>query len=76
MDLEHFTDGALHANGMHFLATMIVAVVIWFLDVFEDYLVGLMLLLSWVVLDIVPSKMALADRFCRPEKRGLLLLCR
>jgi anion transporter len=52
--------GTMHANGMHFLATMVVAVVIWFLDVFEDYIVGFMLLLSWVVLGIVPSKLALA----------------
>lgn len=52
--------GAMESNGMHFLATMIVAVAIWFLDVFEDYIVGLMLLLSWVILGIVPSKIAVA----------------
>jgi hypothetical protein len=43
-------------QGTHFLATMIVAVTLWVLDVFEEYIVGLMLLLAWVVLDIVPTK--------------------
>jgi DASS family divalent anion:Na+ symporter len=47
-------------RGMHFLATMIVAVSLWVLEVVDEYIVGLLLLLSWVVLDIVPSKVALA----------------
>jgi len=47
-------------QGTHFLATMIVAVTLWVLDVFEEYIVGLMLLLAWVVLDIVPTEVALA----------------
>lgn len=50
----------LGENGMHFLATMIVAVSLWVLDVFDEYIVGLMLLLAWVTLDIVPAKVALA----------------
>ncbi len=50
----------LGANGMHFLATMIVAVTLWVLEVFDEYIVGLMLLLSWVVFGIVPAKVALA----------------
>jgi len=52
--------GAMGGNGMHFLATMTVAVAIWILDVLEEYIVGLALLLAWVVLGIVPSKVALA----------------
>ena len=44
-------------QGTHFLATMIVAVTLW---VLEEYIVGLMLLLAWVVLDIVPTEVALA----------------
>jgi anion transporter len=44
---------------MQFFATMIVAVVLWISDLIEDYVVGLLLLLSWVVLDIVPAKVAL-----------------
>jgi anion transporter len=47
-------------GGMHFLATMIVAVTLWVFEVIEEYIVGLLLLLAWVVLDIVPSKVALA----------------
>jgi anion transporter len=50
----------LGAKGMHFLATMIVAVTLWVLEVFDEYIVGLMLLLSWVVFGIVPAKVALA----------------
>lgn len=50
----------LGANGMRFLATMIVAVTLWVLEVFDEYIVGLMLLLSWVVFGIVPAKVALA----------------
>lgn len=50
----------LGAQGMHFLATMIVAVTLWVLEIFEEYVVGLMLLLFWITLGIVPSKVALA----------------
>jgi divalent anion:Na+ symporter, DASS family len=47
-------------EGMHFLATMLVAITFWMFDIFEDYVVGLMLLLAWVILGIVPAKLALA----------------
>jgi anion transporter len=47
-------------RGMHFLATMAVAVTLWILEVVEEYIVGLLLLLAWVVLGIVESKIALA----------------
>ena len=50
----------LGAKGMHFLATMLVAVTLWVLEVFDEYIVGLMLLLAWVVFGIVPAKIALA----------------
>ncbi|HEX2228960.1 MAG TPA: anion permease, partial [Candidatus Binatia bacterium] len=46
-------------QGMHFLATMIVAVALWILEVVDEYIVGLLLLLAWVVLGIVPSNVAL-----------------
>ncbi len=48
----------LNAKAMHFLATMIVAVTLWVLEVFDDYVVGLMLILSWVIFGIVPSEVA------------------
>jgi DASS family divalent anion:Na+ symporter len=50
----------MDAKGFQFLATLTVAVALWMLELLDDYVVGLMLLLSWVVLDIVPSKVALA----------------
>lgn len=50
----------MNPQGMHFLASMVVAIAFWMFDVFEDYVVGLMLLLAWVILGIVPAKFALA----------------
>jgi anion transporter len=50
----------LSETGVHFLATLSVAVTLWVLEIFEEYVVGVLLLMSWVVLDIVPSKVALA----------------
>jgi anion transporter len=50
----------MEPRGMQFFATMVVAIVLWVSDLIEDYVVGLFLLLSWVVLDIVPTKVALA----------------
>lgn len=47
-------------SGVHFLATLAVAVVFWIRESFEEYVVGLMLLFSWVVLGIVSSKVALS----------------
>ena len=51
--------GAMDARGMHFLATMIVAITLWVLDVTEEYIIGLVLLLAWAVLRIAPAKLAL-----------------
>jgi anion transporter len=50
----------LDENGIRFLAALAAAVTLWVLEVFDEYIVGLMLLLSWVVLGMVPSKVALA----------------
>ena len=51
---------SLDVKGVHFLATLAVGVVLWIGDVFDDYVVGLMLLMSWVVFGIVSSKLALS----------------
>jgi divalent anion:Na+ symporter, DASS family len=51
---------SLDVKGVQFLATLAVGVVLWVGDVFDDYVVGMMLLMSWVVLGIVPSKLALS----------------
>jgi anion transporter len=52
--------GPIDEKGMHFLATLAVAVTLWMFELFDEYVVALALLLSWVVSDIVPSKVALA----------------
>lgn len=51
---------SMDPKGFHFLATLSVAVTLWMFELIDEYVVGLMMLLSWVVLDIVPSKVALA----------------
>lgn len=50
----------LDENGVHFLATLSAAVLMWLFDVLDDYLVGLILLLSWLVMGVVPTEVALA----------------
>ncbi|NIO07339.1 MAG: hypothetical protein GTO40_04805, partial [Deltaproteobacteria bacterium] len=50
----------LDVNGMHFLATLAAAVLLWLFEVLDDYLVGLILLLSWLVMGVVPTEVALA----------------
>jgi len=50
----------LSPQAMHFLATLCAAVILWIFDVFEDYIVALILLLSWRLFDIVPTNLALA----------------
>jgi DASS family divalent anion:Na+ symporter len=47
-------------TGMHFLATLAVAVWFWVRETFEEYVVGLLLLCSWVIFGIVSSKVALS----------------
>jgi hypothetical protein len=40
---------------------MVVTIALWVFEVIGEYIVGLLLLLAWVVLGIVPSKVALAE---------------
>jgi anion transporter len=47
-------------GGVHFLATLSVAVTLWTFDLFDEYVIALLLLLSWLVFDIVPSQVALS----------------
>ncbi len=49
----------LNQRGMHFLATLTVGLILWISDIFQDYMVALMLLLAWVLFDIVPAEMAM-----------------
>lgn len=52
--------GGMDVRGMHFLATLVVAIALWVLDFAEEYIVGLWLLLAWAVLGIAPAKVVLA----------------
>ena len=49
----------LDDRGMHFLAALAAAVILWILNILDEYVVALMLLLSWLLFGIVPSEMAL-----------------
>jgi divalent anion:Na+ symporter, DASS family len=51
---------SMDERGVHFLATMTVAVVLWVFAVWDEYIVSLLLLLSWVTLGIMPSEVALS----------------
>ncbi|MGB7948917.1 MAG: cyclic nucleotide-binding domain-containing protein, partial [Candidatus Binatia bacterium] len=50
----------LDERGMHFLATLTTAVIFWAFEVFDQYVVALVLLLSWIQFGIAPPRMALA----------------
>lgn len=50
---------SLSQGAAHFLATLTVAVILWISNTFDEYVVALMLLASWVLLDIVPANVAL-----------------
>ena len=54
------TPAPLDAIGMRFLATLTVAVVLWSINVFDDFVVALGLLLSWIVAGIVRPEVALS----------------
>ena len=58
--------GPLEANGIHFLATLAGAVVLWMFEVLDEYVVALLLLLSWIVFAIVPAEIALSG-FSKPS---------
>ena len=50
----------LDADGMRLLATLTVAVMLWSLNVFDDFVVALGLLLSWIVAGVVRPEVALS----------------
>jgi anion transporter len=51
---------SLDESGMHFLASLVTGVILWMLEIFDQYVVALMLLLSWIIFGIVPPEVALA----------------
>ncbi|MCC6708534.1 MAG: anion permease [Gammaproteobacteria bacterium] len=50
----------LSAEGRDMLALLAVAVVLWARDTLPDYVVGLGMMIAWIVLNIVPSQVALS----------------
>ena len=50
----------LDERGVRFLATLTAAVILWVFEVFDDYIVALMLLPIWFILGIAPADMAFA----------------
>jgi anion transporter len=56
----------LDTAGMRFLATLTAAVVLWSVNVFDDFVVALGLLLSWIVAGVVRPDVALSG-FTKPS---------
>lgn len=50
----------LDERGVHLLASLTAAMILWGFDVFDQHTVTLLLLLSWLLFGIVPSELALA----------------
>jgi di/tricarboxylate transporter len=50
----------LGETGLHFLATLSVAIILWILETLDDYVVALLLLLSWLALAKLPTEIALS----------------
>ena len=50
----------LDERGVHFLASLAAAVILWVLNIFDEYVVAVQLLFVWVFFNIVPSQTALA----------------
>jgi len=50
----------LNEHAIQFLGCLAAAITLWMLDIFEQYVVALLLLLSWLVFDVVSPAAALA----------------
>lgn len=51
---------SLDQRAMVFIASLVTAVILWTFEVCEDYIVALMLLLSWVIFNVTPPDVALS----------------
>ena len=54
------SSGTLGDGAVYFLCTLSVAVTLWISEALDEYVVALLLLLSWLVLEVVPSEVALS----------------
>ncbi len=50
----------LDKRGIHFLATLSAGVALWIINVFDEYVVALLLLVSWLFLKLAPAKIAVS----------------
>lgn len=50
----------LGENAMVFLATLAAGVILWAFEAFDEYIVGLMMLFSWLLLGVAPSEVVLS----------------
>ncbi|MBI4515658.1 MAG: anion permease [Deltaproteobacteria bacterium] len=56
----------LPVPGMHMLALLAWAAVFWAFDVLPDYVVGLVMIIAWILLAVVPSEVALSGFTASP----------
>jgi anion transporter len=54
------TPALLDASGLYFLGSLTAGTLLLMFNVYDEYLVGILMLLFWVVSDAVPSEVALA----------------
>lgn len=68
----------LDETAWHFLASLSVAILLWMFEVFDDYIVALMLVFSWLTIEKLPPDIALSG-FASSEwffVLAALVLCR
>ena len=54
------TSPLLGTKGVAFIATLAAGIVLWISETFDDYVVALLVFLSWIVFDVVPANVALS----------------
>jgi anion transporter len=54
------TSPLLGTKGVAFIATLAAGIVLWISEALDDYVVALLVFLSWIVFDIVPPNLALS----------------
>jgi len=50
----------LDERGIHFLAIFVGIVILWAFEIFEEHVVAILMLLSWLLLNLVPPRTALS----------------
>jgi hypothetical protein len=60
------TSPLLGSKGVAFIATLAAGIVLWISEALHDYVVALMVFLSWIVFDVVPPNVALSGFSTEP----------